>query len=205
MKRKAARKVYFAIALVLLLELYLYFNPHRLSPRGGLYFLRRLEIPVPLFCQNDLKWRDARLASNDETLGYKGCAVTSAAMILKFYGVDTDPGRLNTFLSATGGYTAEGWIYWEAAANLARSRVRFVYESLPSYYLIDSNLLRANPVIVRVRLPSGITHFVVITGKQGFDYLIRDPMAQASQGVYPLSELHSKIEALRFYERVQEN
>ncbi len=45
-------------------------------------------------------------------------------------------------------------------------RVRHVYEDPPSYQLIDSNLARGNPVIVRVRFSSGVTHFVVIAGKQ---------------------------------------
>jgi hypothetical protein len=66
--------------------------------------------------------------------------------------------------------------------------------------VIASNLSRGNPVIVRVRLPSGITHFVVVAGKDGFDYLIADPGADSAKGLYPLRELGSDIEALRFYE-----
>jgi hypothetical protein len=57
-------------------------------------------------------------------------------------------------------------------------------------------------VIVRVRYGSGITHFVVIAGKDGFDYLVRDPGAGAAKGYYPLRELGSDIEALRFYEQL---
>jgi len=41
---------------------------------------------------------------------------------------------------------------------------------------------------------------VVVAGKDGFDYLVRDPGAGAAKGFYPLRELHSDIEALRFYE-----
>jgi len=191
------------IGLVLLFGLFSfwYFNQRPLAPSGGLYFPWRLEIPVTPFYQHDQKWRENRLAWTDGTLGREGCAVTSAAMVLKFYGIDTDPGRLNAALSATGGYTMEGWIDWEAAANLTPNRIRLAYENAPSYYQIDSNLIRGNPVIIRVRLSNGITHFVVIAGKQGFDYLIHDPMAQAGSGIYPLRELHSKIEALRFYEK----
>jgi hypothetical protein len=77
-----------------------------------------------------------------------------------------------------------------------------VYEDLPSYQLIDSNISRGNPVIVRVRLRGGVTHFVVIAGKDGFDYLIRDPGGGAAKGLYPLRELGSDIEALRFYEPI---
>ena len=55
-------------------------------------------------------------------------------------------------------------------------------------------------MIVRVRLASGVTHFVVVAGKDGFDYLVRDPGGGATKGFYPLRELNSDIEALRFYQ-----
>lgn len=179
-----------------------YFHKHRVPPSGGLYFFRRVELAVPQWRQSDEKWRNDQLGWSNGTLGAEGCAVASAAMVLKFYGIETDPQQLNWYLAATGGYTNEGWIYWERAADLAPDRVRHEYEDLPSFYLIDSNLLRGNPVIVRLRLSNGITHFVVIAGKDGFDYLTRDPGAGASKGVYPLREIGSDIEALRFYEKL---
>jgi hypothetical protein len=52
-------------------------------------------------------------------------------------------------------------------------------------------------------LPSGITHFVVIIGKTGFDYLVQDPASGGESGVYPLRKLAHEIEALRFYERIR--
>ena len=55
---------------------------------------------------------------------------------------------------------------------------------------------------MRVRQPSGVTHFVVIAGKNGFDYLVRDPGAGSAKGLYPLRELGSDIEALRFYKPI---
>ena len=176
----------------------------QLSPRGGRYFFHRLELAVPLFKQSDEKWRDDPLGGVPEngTLGGEGCAVAAAAMVFKFYGIDTDPQQLNWFLAFAGGYTERGWIYWDRAAWFAPNRVRHIYEDLPSYQLIDSNLARGNPVIVRVRLSSGVTHFVVIAGKDGFDYLVRDPGAGAARGLYPLRELGSDIQALRFYEPV---
>jgi Peptidase_C39 like family len=176
----------------------------KLSPRGGRYFFHRLELPVPSFRQGDDRWTDDPLAGDDEngTLGSAGCAVAAVAMVFKSYGIDTDPQQLNWFLTDVGGYTDRGWVYWERAAWWAPNQVHHVYEDLPSYQLIDSNLARGNPVIVRVRLHGGVTHFVVIAGKEGFDYLIRDPGAGAAKGYYPLRELNSDIEALRFYELV---
>jgi hypothetical protein len=176
----------------------------KLSPRGGRPFLTRVELQVPSFQQGDDRWRDDSLGGVPEngTLGGEGCAVAAAAMVFKFYGIDVDPQQLNWFLTATGGFTEQGWVYWDRAAWFAPDRVRHVYEDLPSYQLIDSNIAHGNPVIVRVRLGSGITHFVVIAGKDGFDYLVRDPGAGSAKGLYPLRELGSDIEALRFYQPI---
>ena len=172
-----------------------------LAPAGGLYFLRRVELPVPSFRQNDPRWGKDWLGATEDTLGSAGCAVSSAAMVLGYYGIDTDPQRLNWQLQTNEGYTPKGWIYWEKAAEIAPERVRHIYEDKPSYWLIDSNLLRGNPVIVRVQQPRN-KHFVVIAGKDGYDYLTQDPGAGAKKGLYPLRELGSKIEALRFYEKL---
>ena len=176
-----------------------YFGLRPVSASGGLYFVNRFELPVRHFCQMDPRWAEEPLGPTSSSLGAEGCAVTSAAMVLAYYGVDVDPERLNQFLTAHEGYTPQGWLYWEKAAAIQGQPVTH-YEDLPSYHLIDKNLLRGNPVIVRVRLASGVTHFVVISGKQGFDYLIQDPARPDESLAYPLKQLVSRIDALRFYE-----
>lgn len=172
---------------------------------GGLYFPGRVEVFVPQFFQGDGRWEADPLGSSSGTLGAEGCAVSSAAMVLAGYGVDVDPGRLNQFLTTLpGGYTPEGWIYWEKAAEFDpdfTAKLLPHYEDKPSYFLIDWNLIEGNPVIVRLRYPNGITHFVVVCGKQGYDYLVRDPGRGGHKGVYPLKEFGSGIEALRFYKK----
>jgi ABC-type bacteriocin/lantibiotic exporter with double-glycine peptidase domain len=173
---------------------------HVISSSGGHYFLHRVVIPVPVFTQNDPRWTFELLGPTFDTMGQAGCAVTSAAMVLSAYGVDTDPERLNQYLTTHGGYTDNGWIYWEKAAEVAPGgQVEKAYEGLPSYALIDENLMAGNPMIVRLTLRDGTTHFVVLVGKDGWDYLVRDPARDASRGVYPLKELTGGIEALRFY------
>jgi hypothetical protein len=179
------------------------FGKRVLPPSGGVYYPGRLELKVPLFLQGDPKWGHDFLALAPRTLGQVGCAVSAAAMVMKFYGVDTDPGRLNVFLRDSGGFDENNDLRWEGPVAMAPALFRKAYEDLPSYYLIDSNLYRGNPVIVRVHLPSGWTHFVVIMGKQGFDYLIRDPSsAGLRKGVYPLREIGQPMEALRFYQKL---
>lgn len=173
---------------------------HPISSSGGRYFVQAVTIPVPIFQQGDPRWDLDLLGPTIETMGHSGCAVTSAAMVLSAYGVDTDPQRLNQYLTLHDGYTSEGWLYWEKAAEVAPGgQVEKAYENLPSYDLIDQNLLAANPVIVRLTLPNGHTHFVVIVGKTGWDYLIEDPARGATAGIYPLRLLTDRIEALRFY------
>lgn len=172
-----------------------------LSGSGGLYFPQRLVLDVPHFSQSDPRWANDMLGPTRETLAQSGCAVASAAMVLASYGADVDPGRLNRHVQSVNGYTPEGWLYWEAAATYAPDLTEKLYEDAPSYYLIDRNLLAGNPVIVRLRYPSGITHFVVIVGKQGFDYLIQDPGRKGEQGIYPLKDFGSPVEALRFYRK----
>ena len=204
-KRPLTIIVAVAVLLILGAATYIYVDwnwKRKLSPWGGRYFVHRLVLPVPSFRQGDERWADDPLGGVEEngTVGGEGCAVTAVAMLFKYYGIETDPQQLNWFLAAVGGYTDRGWLYWDRAAWWAPNRVRHVYEDLPSYWLMDSNLAHGNPVIVRVRLRSGITHFVVVAGKDGFDYLVRDPGAGAAKGYYPLRELNSDIEALRFYQ-----
>ena len=188
--------------ILMLSAWYYYVGTRKIPSAGGLYFFSKLILSVPRFAQDDPRWADDELGPAPSTMGEEGCAVSSAAMVLAFYGQDIDPGRLNAFLSDSGGYTPQGWLYWEKAADYHPGLVRHAYEDLPSYFLIDSNLERGNPVIVRIHLANGVTHFVVIAGKDGFDYLIQDPASGGVNGVYPLRKLAPEIEALRFYEKL---
>jgi len=173
---------------------------HVISSSGGRYFIHRVVIPVPVFTQNDPRWTFELLGPTFDTMGQAGCAVTSAAMVLSAYGVDTDPDRLNQYLTTHGGYTENGWVYWEKAAEVAPGgQIEKAYEDLPSYALIDQNLLAGNPLIVRLTLRNGTMHFVVLVGKEGWNYLVQDPARSPTWGVYPLKDLTNRIEALRFY------
>ena len=171
-----------------------------LPASGGLYFPLKVELAVPSFAQADARWKTDRIGSSPGNLGAEGCAVTSASMALSFYGMNVDPQRLNRFLSDYNGYTDRGWIYWEAAAEDEPGKIRHAYEDLPSYRLIDWNLIKGNPVIVRIRPHGKGTHFVLIVGKTGWDYIAQDPGSGGRRVM--LSTFESPVEALRFYERL---
>lgn len=168
---------------------------------GGLFFFTRTELAVPAFSQDDERWSGDPLGPSSDTIGSAGCALTSAAMTLRYYGVDIDPQRLNLYLETHEGYTPEGWLYWEKAADTAHGGLEKEYEDAPSYALLDENVLLGNPVIVRLKLSNGMTHFVVVVGKSGWDYLIRDPAAMEA-GVYPLKQRSNIVTGLRYYRKI---
>ncbi len=86
----------------------------------------------PAFYQTDPLWKSETYdnASTwnllDPSFGRWGCAVTSAAMILKYYGIatlpnglGTTPGNLNVWLkSYPGGYVNEGLLNWQAVSKV---------------------------------------------------------------------------------------
>lgn len=198
--RRWPRTTFFVLVVVLLITAWFWKRP--ISGVGGLPIFGRIEIPVAPFFQEDPRWAAEVLgASLCDTLGSAGCAVSSAAMVLASYGVIVDPKGLNQYLIEHNGYEGDSWIKWEVAADYPPGIAEHMYENLPSYGLIDWNLLRGNPVIVRIRRATGKNHFVVIVGKQGFNYLIRDPGPKGLQGVYVFSQLGAPIEALRFYRK----
>ena len=204
LRKQKTRWVFLFFVVCFLLGIWFWKRP--LSGRGGLPIPGELLVEVPQFFQSDPRWRGDLLGGTSGTLGAQGCAVTSAAMVLGFYGVHVDPQKLNQFLNDHSGYEGQAWLRWESAAEFSPGLVQKAYEDLPSYALIDWSLLHGNPVIVRIRRSDGITHFVSIVGKRGFDYLIRDPAGWSNpEGgrVYPFIQLGVPIEALRFYRRIE--
>jgi len=46
---------------------------------------------VPFFSQGDIDWNEKPLEASDLNIGDKGCGVTSAAMVLNYYGIELNP------------------------------------------------------------------------------------------------------------------
>jgi hypothetical protein len=133
---------------IVLLFMAVYFDPvvhaeddGTIPSTGGEYFDRRVEISVPAFAQDDPRWRSVRLGPSTDSLGDEGCAVTSAAMVIAFYGIKTNPLQLNTFLTKAGGFSDDGLIHWSRVPAIAPSHLKLAYNGYASYDLIDSNLL----------------------------------------------------------------
>src|SRR5215208_3240870 len=133
--------------------------------------------------QQDPQWKKDVLGFGDagDTIGYVGCALTSVAMLLSGHGYAETPQSLNQKLKNVNGFVSAG-IRW-GAVNQVYPQVTlkaFIPCSTSDAPLaqIDAAIAAGQPAIVQVDSSpaSGIqTHWVVIYGKKGDDYLMLDP------------------------------
>ncbi|KKU90725.1 MAG: hypothetical protein UY23_C0008G0010, partial [Candidatus Jorgensenbacteria bacterium GW2011_GWA1_48_11] len=154
-------------------------------------------LDVPYFSQIDPSWIEEVYDSADTlsleceifggpNLGACGCAVTSAAMLLKYYGVDkspdgfpTTPSILNNWLDENNGYNSFGGVMWpsiasyalQANANFGTQKIKFVgFGQSNDYLTLENDLMRGKPVILEEP-----HHFIVAKGIQENSYTINDP------------------------------
>ena len=157
------------------------------------------------------------------TIHTHGCALTAAAMVLDYYNVRTNPGRLNKWLVKNNGFD-KGWDD-DTGEYLGRVRILWQkpveeWDQIGSYRNVDfrnspadpelirSFLDRDIPVIAEVLRPGGIPHFVVIYGYRDKEFLIRDPLNKNTRYLseqYNLSDKFGSgpsrnIYGLRIYE-----
>jgi len=84
-------------------------------------------------------------------------------MMLRYYGINTDPAAFNAWLTASGGYAFDDQLIWDAVTTYSGGRVAFSGWLGPDLGVIDSELEAGRPVVAEVQL-SGNQHFVLLTG-----------------------------------------
>jgi hypothetical protein len=133
--------------------------------------------------QQDPQWKKDILGFGDpgDTIGYVGCALTSVAMLLSGHGYTETPKSLNEKLRNVNGFVSAG-IRWGAVSQVYPNVTLKAFipcsTSAAPLAQIDAALAAGQPAIVQVdRSPAeGIqTHWVVLYGKKGDDYLMLDP------------------------------
>ena len=132
---------------------------------------------VPFFSQIDPAWKDKKLDHSPYSIGGYGCALTSVAMVTKYFGYNTDPDRLNTSLTEAGGLDIYGILHWDKLEQVTGGKVKWIGWSGGSWGKIDQELSERNPVIANVSYPTtGYPyHFIVFIGKSGDKYYFLDP------------------------------
>ncbi len=155
-------------------------------------------LDVPLLKQTSEPWQSMeydsahRWSPASPTIYSWGCALTSAAMILQYYGIKKtpyntvlDPGTLNNWLrSQPDGYIGNGLVNWLAISRFSRlakesgNNPSFSFDALEYDRTVGENkkqqlvndLNDERPGILEV--PG---HFVVAKGSEGNTFLINDP------------------------------
>ncbi|PIS15839.1 hypothetical protein COT62_01550 [Candidatus Roizmanbacteria bacterium CG09_land_8_20_14_0_10_41_9] len=122
------------------------------------------------FSQRDERWAYNRIGNSDEDILDVGCLLTSVAMVLKKYGVDTDPSKI----AANSQY-----FYLNTAYMNYRWDLNPWPNNLTSYSLsisqIDDEIRNGHPVIVGVYAGYYGQHFIVLKSIDGDDYMMYDP------------------------------
>jgi Peptidase_C39 like family len=119
---------------------------------------------IAVMGQQDPAWAGAPLGTSaTDSVGSAGCAITAVTMMLRYYGMDTDPGAFNAWLTANGGYANDDQLIWDAVTRYSGGRVAFsgwLGADLPT---ILAELDAGRPVVAEVSIV-GNQHFVLLTG-----------------------------------------
>jgi hypothetical protein len=156
-------------------------------------------LDVPLLKQNSPSWGNIIYDRAKDWAKYPnfyiknwGCALTSATMVLNYYGINKidkkgtnlDPASLNNWLiSQKDGYVNGGYVNWWAIRRLTSDINKVNGTSIldfekitnppPLLPIVDTHLASSEADIAAVNNGG---HYVVITGKTGSEYSINDPL-----------------------------
>jgi hypothetical protein len=142
---------------------------------------------------SDLYADGTSYCGSGNTIAYCGCAITSLVMAGRHAGITTDivgknvdPGNMNEWLAAVGGYTTGGYLWWLAGqayfgelssgefgkGGEIRSRfAEYDSASVDTKTFIDEALAAGDKVVLGYK--DG--HYVWITEKTENSYLLNDP------------------------------
>ena len=123
------------------------------------------------FSQRDPRWGDQHIGFSNTLMKSYGCAVTAVAMVLRYHGVDINPGSL-----AQQPIFYHDLIVWpkqwkgvELVSSTGHGNI--------NWNTVDEEIKNKNPVIVFVKSTKrGAGHYVVIHGKdKNGEYVVHDP------------------------------
>lgn len=156
---------------------------------------------LPYYVQHDPQWADELIGGSQERMASVGCTISCVAMGLTRHGYALDPLQLCRALKEKEGFTAGGLLLWNKIADITNNTVTVEFPRL-SHATLDTELRQGTPIIARIRLDEVVTHWVLIVGKEGQEYLIMDPLNDAKQ-LIRLSERSKRIYAIRVLRKVE--
>lgn len=141
---------------------------------GGRAMSVRVEAVPQL--QTDARWKDDELGESGGHMGFIGCTVCATSMALSSQGFKINAGDLNKKLTESSGYTSSGLLIWAAIENLTNDEFSVKIVNRPTHAYLDKQLENGNPLIAKVLFGGYVFHWVLISGKEGKQYLIHDPL-----------------------------
>ena len=140
------------------------------------------------FSQNDPRWKDTTIGFSNSSIDRWGCAISSVAMVFKYYGININPGRL-----AKQPIYSWDLIYWPSQWRFL-DLVKKTGHKLGGltdndWSLIDREIASGHPVIVFIKAlgKKGAGHYVVIHSKDSKGYIVHDPVmwnGQSGANIY---------------------
>lgn len=121
------------------------------------------------YSQRDSRWAGNAIGYSGENILNVGCLITSIAMTAKKLGANLTPANIAADVGRFFGNTAYMRLPWAGVGG----------KSYVAVSNIDEELKNGNYVIVGIRrysCASGGDHFVVLTKKEGNDYIMHDPI-----------------------------
>jgi hypothetical protein len=158
---------------------------------------------VPHFGQADPAWGSNALGTADVTISAKGCAVSSLAMVLKYYGRSAvDPGVLDAWLDANGGYGgdtgnavvwAKALTYGEDDPNATRLHWTATEAQATFAATLEEQIAADRPTIAHVDYGDDTdgagNHFVVVVGRTAEgEFVMNDPATSSGNGALDPSD-----------------
>ena len=132
---------------------------------------------IPYYLQNDPRWGADTIGGSEESLAAVGCTVTCVALGLTALGHAMTPAEACAGLKRHGGFTANGYVIWEKVGKLTGGKARVSAVQL-SHEAIQAELAAKRPVIAKIMLAETVSHWLLLVGQEGGDYLAMDPLNQ---------------------------
>lgn len=139
------------------------------------------------FSQNDPRWKDMSIGLSNSSIDDYGCAISSVAMVFKYYGIDIDPGRLSKqpiFYRDLISWPKQ----WRFLDLIENSYHKSGGLDNNDWKTIDQEIANGHPVIVFIKaLGKGAGHYVVIHSRDSRGYVVHDPVmwnGQSGANIY---------------------
>jgi len=132
------------------------------------------------FNQRDTRWASHGVGAASFPVWQIGCLLADLAMVYSHFGLRSVTPA--TIASHAGWFNGRGAMY-NSALNIPGHTTVVSHNPTPAW--VATHVGAGHPVIVGMNLPSGGTHFVVLTGRDGSaDYWVNDPWEQNAMHVH---------------------